>query len=97
MNADLLGWVVSFIPEPVVIGFTAGAATTIISSQVKNFLGLSGPKGSGFLGYWKAIFNNIGTISLGDCLMGGLSFIALLLLRVSYNISLIASWKLLFI
>jgi len=83
MEYAFAGWVVSFISEPVVIGFTAGAATTIISSQIKNFLGLSGPKGSGFVGYWKSVFTNIGTISLGDCLMGVCSFVVLLLLRVS--------------
>lgn len=83
MHFYLSGWVVSFISESVVIGFTSGAASTIISSQVKSFLGIAGPKGSGFMGYWRAIFRDINSISLADCSMGILSFITLLLLRVS--------------
>jgi len=79
---SLTGWVVSFISEPVVIGFTSGASTTIISSQIKSFFGIPGPKGSGFLGYWEAVFRDIGDIHLGDSVMGVLCFIALLLLRV---------------
>lgn len=74
---------VHFISESVVIGFTAGASTTIMSSQVKSFLGLSGPKGKGFMGYWRAIFRDIETINWPDCCMGISSLIALLLLRVS--------------
>lgn len=83
MTLVLSGWVVSFISEPVTIGFTAGASTTIISSQIKNLFGITGNKGSGFIGYWKAVFRDIGTICLGDSVMGVLCFIALLLLRVS--------------
>ncbi|CAL8137914.1 unnamed protein product [Orchesella dallaii] len=76
-----LGWVVSFISESVVTGFTAAAACTIIASQGKNLLGISGPKGSGFVGYWYAIFRDISTMRLGDCCMGITSFILVLLLR----------------
>lgn len=77
------GWVVSFISESVVIGFTAGASTTIISSQIKNFFGISGSKGSGFVGYWTAVFRDINTISVGDCCVGISSFVILFFLRVN--------------
>lgn len=77
-----LGWVVSFISEPVTVGFTAGAAMTIISSQVKSFLGLSGPKGSGFIGYWRKVFEDISTIHVGDATVGVCAFVCLMLLRV---------------
>lgn len=79
-----LGWVVSFISEPVTIGFTSGAAMTIASSQVNSLLGLSGKKGEGFITYWQAIFQNIGTIKPGDAILGFGSFIVLLCLRVKY-------------
>ncbi|ODN03451.1 Sodium-independent sulfate anion transporter [Orchesella cincta] len=76
-----LGWVVSFISESVVIGFTSAAACTIIASQIKNLLGIAGPKGSGFVGYWYSIFRDISTIRFGDCCMGITSFVLVLLLR----------------
>jgi MFS superfamily sulfate permease-like transporter len=76
------GWVVSFISEPVTIGFTAGASTTIISSQIKSFFGIPGEKGSGFVGYWQAVFRDISDIHLADSVMGVICFIALLALRV---------------
>lgn len=35
-----LGFIIKFIPQPVIIGFTSGIAVIIASSQVKDFLGL---------------------------------------------------------
>lgn len=79
-----LGWVVSFISEPVTIGFTSGAAMTIASSQINSLLGLSGEKGDAFVSYWKAVIKNINTINMGDALLGFGSLIVLLCLRVKF-------------
>ena len=35
-----LGTVIKFIPCPIVVGFTAGIALTIFSTQINDFLGL---------------------------------------------------------
>ncbi len=43
-----MGVLVNFISHTVVIGFTAGAALLIAASQVKNFFGLSIPRGAHF-------------------------------------------------
>lgn len=43
-----MGLLVNFISHTVVIGFTAGAALLIAASQVKNFLGISIPRGAPF-------------------------------------------------
>src|SRR5512143_1159972 len=43
-----MGVLVNFISHTVVIGFTAGAALLIAASQVKNFLGISIPRGAPF-------------------------------------------------
>jgi SulP family sulfate permease len=48
MGVARLGTLVNFISHTVVIGFTAGAAILIASSQFKNFLGLSIPRGATF-------------------------------------------------
>ena len=36
-----LGTAVKFIPRPIVIGFTNGIAVLIVSTQIKDFLGLA--------------------------------------------------------
>ncbi len=44
-----LGTVIKFIPYPIVVGFTAGIALTIFSTQINDFLGLGlsrKPRGS---------------------------------------------------
>ena len=40
MGLFRLGTVIKFIPYPIVIGFTAGIALTIFSTQINDFLGL---------------------------------------------------------
>lgn len=55
-----LGTVIKFIPYPIVLGFTAGIALTIFSTQINDFLGL-GLTGvpSEFLPKWGMYFSNI--------------------------------------
>jgi len=56
-----LGSLVNFVSHTVVIGFTAGAAILIVSSQMKNILGIDLPKGESFLHTWIYIGQEIGT------------------------------------
>ena len=42
-----LGTLIKFIPFPVTLGFTSGIAVVIFSTQVKDFLGLQLPPGTG--------------------------------------------------
>lgn len=55
---------------------------TILSSQIKNFFGIKGSKGNGFLGYWKKVFSDYPTISMADSVMGICAFVTLILLKV---------------
>ncbi len=48
MGLARLGTLVNFISHTVIIGFTAGAALLIASSQIKNFFGLDIPRGAHF-------------------------------------------------
>ena len=48
MGLARLGMLVNFISHTVIIGFTAGAAILIASSQIKNFFGLDVPRGAHF-------------------------------------------------
>jgi len=54
-----LGALVNFVSHTVVIGFTAGAAILIATSQMKHILGIDVPRGESFLHTWLNIFNNI--------------------------------------
>ena len=55
-----LGKLVNFVSHSVVIGFTAGAAILIATSQIKNILGIAIPRGESFLHTWLEIFSNAG-------------------------------------
>lgn len=55
-----LGTLVNFISHTVVIGFTAGAAVLIATSQMKYMLGVEVERGSSFLHVWIELFEKIG-------------------------------------
>ncbi|MEH6473103.1 MAG: SulP family inorganic anion transporter [Halopseudomonas sp.] len=55
-----LGVLVNFVSHSVVIGFTAGAATVIATSQVKNFLGITIESDGTFIANWLGILDAIG-------------------------------------
>ncbi len=59
-----LGALVNFVSHTVVIGFTAGAAILIATSQMKNILGVEIPKGESFIHTWYDIFIAWQTIDL---------------------------------
>lgn len=61
MGLFKLGTVIKFIPYPIVIGFTAGIALTIFSTQINDFLGL-GLKDvpSEFIPKWGMYLSNLG-------------------------------------
>lgn len=59
-----LGKLVNFVSHTVVIGFTAGAAILIASSQMKHVLGIQIPKGESFLHLWVDVFTGLDQINL---------------------------------
>ena len=58
-----LGSLVNFVSHTVVIGFTAGAAILIATSQLKHITGIFVPKGETFLHTWMDLFAGIGDIN----------------------------------
>ncbi|NRA19414.1 MAG: SulP family inorganic anion transporter [Oceanospirillaceae bacterium] len=54
-----LGKLVDFVSHTVVIGFTAGAAILIATSQVKHISGIATGKGLSFIDTWISFFTNI--------------------------------------
>jgi SulP family sulfate permease len=57
-----LGSLVNFVSHTVVIGFTAGAAILIATSQIKHVLGVAIPKGESFLHTWYDVFVDAASI-----------------------------------
>lgn len=66
MGVFKLGTVIKFIPYPIVVGFTAGIALTIFSTQMPDFFGLSiSEKMPGdFIGKWGVYIRNFNSINL---------------------------------
>jgi SulP family sulfate permease len=54
-----LGALVNFISHSVVVGFTAGAALLIGTSQMSTFLGIPGTKQHAFIHIWENIFRHL--------------------------------------
>ncbi len=80
-----LGTVIKFIPYPIVVGFTAGIALTIFSTQINDFFGL-GLKNvpSEFLPKWGVYFSNFGNI---DWVTLGVGLAALAIIILTPKIS----------
>lgn len=58
-----LGSLVNFVSHTVVIGFTAGAAILIATSQLKHVIGIKIPSGHSFTDAWLFVFENLGHIN----------------------------------
>ncbi len=58
-----LGALVNFISHSVVVGFTAGAALLIGTSQMSTFLGIPGTKQHAFVHIWENIFRHLPDIN----------------------------------
>ena len=58
MGLVRFGSLVSFVSHTVIVGFTAGAAMLIMTSQMKNFLGIQVPANASFMDTYFAVFQN---------------------------------------
>lgn len=80
-----LGTVIKFIPYPIVVGFTAGIALTIFSTQINDFFGLGlSDVPSEFIPKWGVYFQNFQNIDLATLVVG---LVSLLIIVVTPKIS----------
>lgn len=81
MGLFRLGTIIKFIPYPIVVGFTAGIALTIFSTQMPDLLGLSiSEKMPGdFLGKWGVYIRNIGTAQTATIIVSVVSLLIIVL------------------
>ena len=74
-----LGTVIKFIPYPIVVGFTAGIALTIFSTQINDFFGLGLKDIPGqFIPKWGLYFKSFGNISLYTLATGIVSLLIII-------------------
>lgn len=59
-----MGVLINFISHSVVVGFTAGAAVLIATSQLKHYFGIAIPAGESFVHTWQALIGRIAETNL---------------------------------
>lgn len=80
MGLFRLGTVIKFIPYPIVVGFTAGIALTIFSTQMNDFFGLGLDKVPGeFIPKWGMYLSHLGNIDLYTLAVGVVSLLIIVL------------------
>ncbi len=80
MGLVRLGSVIKFVPYPVIIGFTAGIALTIFSTQMNDFFGL-GLKNvpANFIDKWIFYIQNFGHVDLISLATGLVSLVVIII------------------
>lgn len=77
-----LGALVNFVSHSVVVGFTAGAAILIATSQMKHFLGVGVPPGESFLNTWAGLARKAAEINPYVVVVAGVTLAAAILFKV---------------
>jgi SulP family sulfate permease len=77
-----MGVVVNFVSHTVVVGFTAGAAILIATSQIKNITGIHVPGGDTFLHTWAEILTRLGNTNPHILIIALLTLITALLVKI---------------
>lgn len=92
MGLARMGMLVNFISHSVIIGFTAGAALLIITSQMKNVFALELPRDLDFWSNWYRIFQQLPDTNLYALAVAIATLVMALLIR-----RLLPNWPSLFI
>ena len=76
-----MGQLVNFISHSVVIGFTAGAAILIATSQLKHYIGVKLPHGQSFLHTWMDLYGQLPNLNLYAAATASVTLLAAILFR----------------
>lgn len=77
-----LGTLMKFVPQPVIVGFTAGIAVTILSSQIKDALGLDVAKvPAEFFARWETYLQHLDSADLATIALTIGSILSIMVLR----------------
>lgn len=75
------GALVNFVSHSVVVGFTAGAAVVIASSQMKNLLGLQVSSDGTFISTWGAVLEQLGNSNLYSLGVASITLVSAILIK----------------
>lgn len=76
MGFARLGSVIKFIPHPLIVGFTAGIAVIIFSSQIKDFFGLAVSNvPADFIEKWQVYFRHLSSINYYAIALGAATIV----------------------
>ncbi|MBQ0057751.1 MAG: STAS domain-containing protein [Bacteroidales bacterium] len=78
MGVFKLGTVIKFIPYPIIIGFTAGIAVTIFTTQVGDICGFGVKTPGDFLGKWAVYAENIGKFNVWAFIISALTLLIII-------------------
>ncbi len=78
MGLTKMGNAIRYIPRPVTIGFTNGIAILIMSTQIKDFFGLSVAMPEDFVPKMRVIFENISTTNFPTLALGIVSLLVII-------------------
>jgi len=79
MGLFRLGTIIKFIPYPIVVGFTAGIALTIFSTQINDFFGLGlRDIPSQFLPKWATYLTNLGAVDIATTITAAVSLLIII-------------------
>ncbi|MEG1255920.1 sulfate permease [Clostridium sp.] len=71
MGVLKLGTLIKYVPHTITVGFTSGIAITLLSTQIKDFLGLNIENvPAEFIAKWQSYLENIGSFNLTATLVG---------------------------
>lgn len=79
-----LGFLIDFFSYPIIAGFICASSFNIASSQIKNIFGIPG-KTDTFIDSWTSIFENISSAQQWDSVLGLLSIVLIVCLKVSFK------------
>ena len=79
------GTYIKYIPYPVVLGFTAGIGLLLITTQMKDLLGLKiEDLPADFLPKWRAYLSNLSTFTPSSVFIGLVSFVIIFYIRAKF-------------
>ncbi len=74
------GTIIKFIPYPIIVGYTAGVAVTIFTTQIKDLFGLTLEKSSAdFIGSWSSYIAAFDTYTLSSILVSAATILIIIL------------------
>jgi len=76
-----MGQLVNFISHSVVIGFTAGAAILIATSQLKHYIGVSLPHGQSFVHTWINLYGQLPNLNVYAAATASITLLAAILFK----------------